>query len=866
MRPWALVVMMAGVACVGGAQLQEYGPWEVRRARTSDCDKAGQYPEWKVMFSGDERAPDVDITGDDQGKFRGHIFIGRRVKVPADRKLLALRFAYATHCDLPDRGGSWDVVAMPVASWEALGRKPKTEVIFARERAKYPVQLRVHGHMTDQDTPQPWDEMQSRVLALQLRKFQGQEIVLAAVWTGYHTTTEWGKLKHLEVTTVEPQKVEIVLFRRLDLDRPELARLKELVAAENTEAAKAELLRVMRERTEPALPGDPRQVADYRASPRALREADDALQHRMIGQPSYGPQQLGKDIDWHENVTPDPEWTWQLNRHSAWRALAQAYRATKDEKYAREFVAQLLDWIEDNPPGTPVSWRTLEAGIRAQGWMFVYAAFLDSPSFTPEAHLAMLNSFADHAEYLLPEQRFHSGSNWGLTEARGLMAIGMYFPEFKQAMTWRETGWSRIETEVMKQVYPDGAQVELSPSYHGGCIGGFYDAAKKAEAAGIKVSHEYWQRVEKMYEFLMYLRKPDDTQPMWGDAWPGSTSGALRSGARRFGRPDYLWVATAGKQGTPPPHLSYAFPYAGYHVMRSDWLDSDARYLCLDICPYGGGHSDADCLSFIMYAYGKTLMPDSGSYLYYGQGAREAWSTRAHSTIMLDEQNQNTSRPTVNAWHTDELFDFADGTHHGYKGVAHRRQVIFVRPDYWLVFDTVTGEGEHTVDQLFHFLPSELATDEPAGRVWTKLPQGPNVLLQALDRDGLKLEPFDWWVSWRYTEREDAPAISWRYQGPLPRRFATLLYPYRGGKTPAVKAELLALEGEADSFLAKVSTPEGTDYVFAAPEPRKVDAKTDEVQFVGRAGVLRLNRKGQVRACGVTDGEGVWWQGQVARP
>ena len=89
---------------------------------------------------------------------------------------------------------------------------------------------------------------------------------------------------------------------------------------------------------------------------------------------------FGPDIDWGFNPTTAPgtkheadhEWTWQLNRHSAWLALSLAYYETGDEKYAREFAAELRDWVKacpvslDKAANVPLSpWRTIEAGIRS---------------------------------------------------------------------------------------------------------------------------------------------------------------------------------------------------------------------------------------------------------------------------------------------------------------------------------------------------------------------------------------------------------------------------------------------------------------------------------------------------------------------
>ena len=75
-----------------------------------------------------------------------------------------------------------------------------------------------------------------------------------------------------------------------------------------------------------------------------MAEAQRALRHEMR---SIGiSHQFGPAIDWGFDVTTalgskyaaNNEWTWQLNRHAEWGALARAYRDTGDEKYAREWA------------------------------------------------------------------------------------------------------------------------------------------------------------------------------------------------------------------------------------------------------------------------------------------------------------------------------------------------------------------------------------------------------------------------------------------------------------------------------------------------------------------------------------------------
>lgn len=56
----------------------------------------------------------------------------------------------------------------------------------------------------------------------------------------------------------------------------------------------------------------------------------------------------GEPIDWFYNATSNgyKEWTWQLSRHAEILILAQAYRKTKEERYADKCCELLNSWMK----------------------------------------------------------------------------------------------------------------------------------------------------------------------------------------------------------------------------------------------------------------------------------------------------------------------------------------------------------------------------------------------------------------------------------------------------------------------------------------------------------------------------------------
>ncbi|MGH9764761.1 MAG: heparinase II/III family protein, partial [Blastocatellia bacterium] len=69
------------------------------------------------------------------------------------------------------------------------------------------------------------------------------------------------------------------------------------------------------------------------------------------------------------SVAGDKKITWELNRHSHFITLGQAYVMTGDEAYAQAFVGQASSWMDQNPPNLGINWSSsLELAFRSISW------------------------------------------------------------------------------------------------------------------------------------------------------------------------------------------------------------------------------------------------------------------------------------------------------------------------------------------------------------------------------------------------------------------------------------------------------------------------------------------------------------------
>ena len=528
----------------------------------------------------------------------------------------------------------------------------------------------------------------------------------------------------------------------------------------------------------------------------------------------------------------DKKVTWELNRHQHFMHLGRAYLLTRDERYARAFAARLRSWADANPPKLGINWASsLEVAFRSVSWLWSLHFFKDSPSLTPELFALALRLLVVHARHLETYLSTYFSPNTHLMgEALGLFYLGALLPELKTAARWRETGRRILLDELERQVRPDGVYFEQASYYQRYAADFYTHLLVLARRNGVSTGERLETRLTALLDHLMHVTRPDGRATLYGDDDGGRLAplderpaddfrAALSTGAALFGRADYKYVAREAAEETlwllgprglaefdrlharPPAETSRAFAEGGYYVMRDGWR-GDANYLLIDCGPHGalsGGHSHADALSFELAARGRALLVDPGTYTYTGSAAeRDRFrSSPAHNTLVVEGESSSLpgasfgwrtqARARARAWLSDERFDFFEGEHDGYarlpRPAAHRRAVLFLKHDFWLVRDRVDGEGARRCELYFHFPPD--AAPAAGGGGHDDRPDAPRVSERPEGEAGLEVFTFGggaWreergWVSRCYASREPAPVLVYDARTEGAHEFFTFLLP-----------------------------------------------------------------------------------------
>ncbi|GAG92557.1 unnamed protein product, partial [marine sediment metagenome] len=175
-----------------------------------------------------------------------------------------------------------------------------------------------------------------------------------------------------------------------------------------------------------------------------------------------------KRIKYGHTLGVDIKVPWELSRFQYLIALGQAYVITRDEKYSLEYIYQITDWIENNPPWFGVNWVcTMDVAIRAANLVLSLSFFKNSKLITDKLLFYFTKNIYIHGKHIINNLEYGPiTSNHYLSDISGLLFISELFSEFDMGRKWKKFAIKELKKEMAKQVYDDGVDFEASTCYH----------------------------------------------------------------------------------------------------------------------------------------------------------------------------------------------------------------------------------------------------------------------------------------------------------------------------------------------------------------------------------------------------------------
>jgi hypothetical protein len=244
-----------------------------------------------------------------------------------------------------------------------------------------------------------------------------------------------------------------------------------------------------------------------------------------------------------------------------------------------------------------------------------------------------------------------------------------------------------------------------------------------------------------MADFLAAILCPDGDIPLLGDS------------ARGFAPPPRTLLALAARltdtHPAPPAAGVTSCADAGLHVFRTarTWAILDAGPVCPDYLP---GHGQADSLTVEVWCDGACVVGDPGVHEY--TGAERAWgrSSRAHSTITVDDGDTSEvydsfrvgGRARIDGVTGEPGAVTATLTPFGVAAQLSRRVALTAAPGQGLeITDRASAPRGRAVRSRLHLAPTVELVDGPSADGRMVVVRSPAGRVRIAAQHPLRLEP-----------------------------------------------------------------------------------------------------------------------------
>ncbi len=526
-------------------------------------------------------------------------------------------------------------------------------------------------------------------------------------------------------------------------------------------------------------------------------------------------------LDWYATPNGDLEWNGGFVRHGHLVVMANEYLRTKDDKFAKEIISQMLDYIDNVPVYDPIgklyldykksTWRPFEAAARVgETWPEVLGKIIQSDAITSNDFAKILLSIHEHLVFI-KEHHWKTG-NHAVGEVAALGIATIFFSEFNESDHWRNYSVEFLVNMWDELFHKDGYTNEMSGGYHWVAMRSFfafYEVGKKNGYEKI-FPHIYIERLVSASYAELYQEKPDYSIPITNDSSSKSNrKEQLERIYNSFGLEEIKYRLTEGKEGKKPKFTSYFFDESRVGIMRSDW-SKKANYLFFDMGRWGENHMNEDQLNIEVSSYGRNVLVNCGRWRYTTSPGSPSWidkakyfkSTAAYNSLLIDGYSQVPGDAT-GFMVVKENYEYAEGVFsEGYgtknyemtneigakatsdftlKDITHKRKIIFVEKSFWIVVDTVKTVEEHEAEIIFHYKEGDLLQKDDA--ILTQF-ENSNLILKTIgdNIDSVKIykgseEPLRGWHCPYYDQIESAPEVSIKQRGKGIITFNTLIMP-----------------------------------------------------------------------------------------
>lgn len=443
-----------------------------------------------------------------------------------------------------------------------------------------------------------------------------------------------------------------------------------------------------------------------------------------------------RECHWSEYSTlgnqGDIKLIWEPSRFSFVFVLGRAFLLTGDSRYAEAFWESVESWLEENPPYRGPNWLCgQEVALRSLAWVWGLSVFRESSATTPERRKRLATVLLINGQridltrgYALSQRNNHA-----ISEAVGLLTIGLCLPDAPDAPKWVCQPLRTLKNLVLEQFGEDGSYAQHSFNYQRLALDLCLWAESLLARDGLTLGKEVMSRLVASGRFLFQFQSEDSGfLPNYGSndgAWLLQLSQSayrdyrptvqaiyrrfVRENAYGAGPWDELgwWLGLDpcdGKNETNPTRASFRAETGGYYTLREG-----NSFAFIRGANYRNRPAQADNLHVDIWVRGRNVAFDPGTYFYNGtslwQNALTA--SRVHNIATLEEKDQMKRKGKFfwTDWVSSRVVDSRSETgweyleleHQAYRycrSVFQQRRAVLRLAESFIVIDSVNCDRE----------------------------------------------------------------------------------------------------------------------------------------------------------------------------
>jgi hypothetical protein len=428
-----------------------------------------------------------------------------------------------------------------------------------------------------------------------------------------------------------------------------------------------------------------------------LVETAEKLLRGEIDSPAYPTARIGMPFRADDLEIDPPELQLALASLTVPDTLIDAYKVTGREEFLTSARDVIVAWAKyERRAWLPKGFLWNDHAIAARTLVLAkfWRLYRHHPTYQHQVAELLLEFAERNAAFLSRPSHFTFATNHGVMQNLALLHLCLAFPTLPDVKKYEALAIGRLREQFGFYVDEEGVVLEHSPEYHESALHFIAMACRYLTLLKEAVPPEWLRKYEKARSFYSLLRRPDGSLPVIGDTTEGDN----------FQGPDISNLDASGS----PAALNYVsnwtpaqpynlFPVAGYGVWwegLDTWPDVKTLRHTVTAWSYsaGGAHKHADEMSVLLWAQGQSWWTNTGYWPYglEGRSLAESWPG-SNAPHLLDEPLDSIRRTRLLGTGVSEHIWVIELERCGPRNYRALRQLIYWRPDLWIVLDHASG-------------------------------------------------------------------------------------------------------------------------------------------------------------------------------